>query len=40
MYIEFGPPASGKHPFWFVMTGVLEIKASIIGIPNPSKIDG
>ena len=35
-----GPPASEKHPFLFVITGNSENRASIIGIPNPSKIEG
>ena len=40
MYFVLGPPASVKHPPCDVITGVLENKASNIGMPNPSKIEG
>ena len=40
MYLEFGPPDSQKQPPCDVITGVLENKASKIGIPKPSKMEG
>ena len=39
-YMEPGPPASSRHEPLAATTGVPEARASAMGMPNPSNMDG
>ena len=39
-YELYLPPASSKQPSFDVITGMPQFKASKMGIPKPSKIEG